>query len=125
LKQFTNSMMPSKKYIFGWLHNEFCLVHCSYLLYIATSLELHICNSFLLIQIQQERGTFQLLESCTQNKRTLCHLSALLNIQTGYGRGACSHLQVFGQEKEDGSILIMIFASFYMQESQYQNLYHK
>ena len=57
LKQFTNAMMPSKKYIFGWLHNEFCFEHCSNLLYIAASLQLHICNSLLLIQIQQEHGT--------------------------------------------------------------------
>lgn len=57
LKQFTNAMMPSKKYIFGWLHNEFCFVHCSNLLYIAASLQLHICNRLLLIQIQQEHGS--------------------------------------------------------------------
>jgi hypothetical protein len=50
-------VMSRKKYIFGWLHNEFCFVHCSDLLYIAASLQLHICNSSLLIQIQQEHGT--------------------------------------------------------------------
>jgi hypothetical protein len=54
-------MMSSKKYIFGWLHNEFCFEHCSNLLYIAASLQLHICNSLLLIQIQQEHGKVQLL----------------------------------------------------------------
>lgn len=57
LKQFTTAVMSRKKYIFGWLHNEFCFVHCSDLLYIAASLQLHICNSSLLIQIQQEHGT--------------------------------------------------------------------
>jgi hypothetical protein len=29
LKKFTNAIIPSKKYIFGWIHDEFCFVRCS------------------------------------------------------------------------------------------------
>lgn len=121
LKQFTNAMMSSKKYIFGWLHNEFCFVHCSNLLYIAASLQLHICNRLLLIPIQQEQGNSLIARKLhTEQENSVTPVCPFENPDVIWkgctfsvaGVHVLSSKCLFGQEKKEGSIVIKIFCKF-------------
>jgi len=98
-------MMPSKKYIFGWLHNEFCFVHFSNLLYIATSLQLHICNRLLLIQIQQEQGNSLTARKLhTEQENSVTPICPFENPGDMEGVHILSSKFLFGQEKKTAAL---------------------